>query len=242
MKLKEQLDLLREKYNTKAFIESDPVQFPHRFKDKKDIEIVSFLIATISWGKRPMILKSAEKMLNLMGNTPYSYIMDEGYLSLENKNIHRTFFENDLQYYCKGLHSIYSQYPDLEQVFIQKESLWEGIHLYRDLMKNANLGVETKHISNPLKNSACKRLFMGLRWLIRKDGIVDLGIWKNLNPSQLYIPLDTHVARVSREMGLLTRKSNDRKAVEELTNNLRKLDPVDPISYDFALFGWGEDR
>lgn len=242
MELKEKLDHLREQYNKPEFITNDPIQFAHQYTNKKDIEIVSFLVATISWGKRPMILKSAKHMLNFMGKSPYDYVMSKGYEYLGKANIHRTFFESDLKYYCKGFHSLYTNYIDIEDVFNKDSSLWNGIVRFREIVKMANGGLDTKHISNPLKKSACKRLFMALRWLVRDDGIVDLGLWKSINPSQLYIPLDTHVARVSRELGLLERKSNDRQAVEELTIRLRELDANDPISYDFALFGWGEAR
>ena len=241
-KLKDQLDLLREKYNCIEFIEKDPIQFAHRYSRLQDIEVVSFLVATISWGKRPLILRSAEKMLAIMGNSPFDYIRNQGYLKLGSANIHRTFFEDDLQYYCRGLRALYEEYASLENIFSGEPTLWEGIQSFRSRIAEANGGLESKHISNPLKNSACKRLFMALRWLVRQDGIVDLGVWKTISPSQLFIPLDTHVARVSRELGLLKRKSNDRKAVEELTENLRKIDETDPVSYDFALFGWGEDR
>ena len=242
MDVKERLDELRAKYNTPQFIDNDPVQFAHRYSRLQDIEIVSFIIATISWGKRPMILKSAERILNIMGESPYDYIMSEGYHTLQGSNLHRTFFETDLRYYAQGLHDIYQTRDSLEELFTNESSLWEGISAFRQAVADANFGVSTKHISNPDKGSACKRLFMGLRWLVRRDGIVDLGVWKNISPSELYIPLDTHVARVSRELGLLDRKVNDRTAVELLTENLKKLDAEDPISYDFALFGWGEDR
>lgn len=242
MDIKERLDELRAKYNVPQFIENDPVQFAHRYTSLQDIEIVSFIIATISWGKRPMILKSAERILSIMGNSPYDYIMSKGYESLQTANLHRTFFEDDLAYYAKGLNTLYQSHSSLEPIFANESSLWDGIASFREAIAKANGGVGSKHISNPSKGSACKRLFMGLRWLVRNDGIVDLGVWKTISASQLYIPLDTHVARVSRELGLLERKSNDRKAVELLTESLRKLDSNDPISYDFALFGWGEDR
>lgn len=242
MDIKERLDELRAKYNTPQFIENDPVQFAHRYERLQDIEIVSFIVATISWGKRPMILKSAERILNIMGESPYDYIMSEGYNMLQGHNLHRTFFETDLRYYAKGLHEIYQNQDSLECLFANEASLWDGISTFRKTMITANCGENTKHISNPDKASACKRLFMALRWLVRNDGIVDLGVWNNISTSQLYIPLDTHVARVSRELGLLDRKVNDRKAVELLTQSLRELDADDPISYDFALFGWGEDR
>lgn len=241
-KIKEQLDQLRSRYNCKEFIEKDPVQFSHRYDRKQDVEIVSFLVATISWGNRQSILKSAEKMLALMGTSPYEFVQSKEYLNLGKANIHRTFFETDLAYYCRGLDALYNKYDSLEELFSADKCLWKGIVNFRNEVVLANNGMESKHISNPLKNSASKRLHMALRWLVRNDGIVDLGLWPSISPSQLFIPIDTHVARISRELGLLKRKSNDRKAVVELTSKLREIDPLDPVSYDFALFGWGENR
>lgn len=243
MDIKHRLNDLRALYNRSEFIQNDPIQFVHQFKSRKDQEIVAFLIATITWGKRSLILKSANRILQMMENNPYEYIMRKKYLSINScDNIHRTFFEDDFVYFCKGLHKHFLQSGSLETVFSKEENLWSGIVNFRNTFVEANEGVDSKHISNPLKNSACKRLHMALRWLVRNDGIVDLGIWKNISPSQLFIPLDTHVANVSRELGLLVRKSNDKKAVEELTENLKAIDPNDPIGYDFALFGFGEAR
>ena len=244
-RLKEYLDELVSKNNTKAFIKDDPVQFPHRYSDKRDIEIVSFLVATIAWGNRKMILNNANKMLDMMGKSPYDYVMSGGYEKLEDeKCVHRTFFNRDFKYYCKGISGIYKNdgINSLEDVFYNEENdVWKGIQNFRDMMANAN-GETSKHISNPSccepkKGSACKRLHMALRWLVRNDGIVDLGIWKRLNPKDLMIPLDVHVARVSRDLGLIERKSNDRQTVEMLTAKLREFDAEDPVKYDFALFG-----
>ena len=248
------------KNNTEAFIKDDPVQFPHRYTDIHDIEIVSFLVATIAWGNRKMILNNANKMLEIMGKSPYDYVMSGGWEKLEDgKCVHRTFFGRDLKYYCKGMRESYrtdranrsnksnrsnrtNRTSTLEDVFFNEEhDVWRGIQNFRDLMAEAN-GTTSKHISNPcceapMKGSACKRLHMALRWLVRNDGIVDLGIWKKFNPKDLMIPLDVHVARVSRDLGLIERKSNDRMAVELLTAKLREFDGEDPVKYDFALFG-----
>lgn len=239
--IKNHLDALVEQYNTPEFISKDPIQFPRRFSKLQDIEVTAFLTATISWGNRTMILKSMDKMLSIMCNSPFEYIQNKGYESLKNKNIHRTFFEQDLAYICRGMHYIYERHETLEDIFVKSDSSWDSIHSLRTLLCIANQGINSKHISNPIAGSACKRLHMALRWLIRKDGIVDIGIWNRLSPADLFIPLDTHVARVSREFGLLTRKTNDRKAVEELTTILKNLNPGDPVIYDFALFGLGED-
>ena len=247
--LKSYLDELVAKNNTEAFIKDDPVQFPHRFSDKRDIEIVAFLVATIAWGNRKMILNSSNKMLDIMGKSPYDYVMSGGWEKLEDeKCVHRTFFNRDFKYYCRGLREAYEvsrctrNDNSLEGVFYNEEhDVWRGIQNFRDLMAEANGGT-SKHISNPCceepkKGSACKRLHMALRWLVRNDGIVDLGIWNRLSPKDLMIPLDVHVARVSRELGLIDRKSNDRQTVEMLTAKLREFDRADPVKYDFALFG-----
>ena len=253
--LKGYLDELVAKNNTEAFIKDDPVQFPHRYSEKRDIEIVAFLVATIAWGNRKMILNNANRMLEIMGRSPYDYVMSGGWEKLDaDKCVHRTFFGRDLKYYCKGMREIYNRtnktnktdrtnrINTLEYVFYNEEhDVWRGIQNFRDLMAEANGGT-SKHISNPSccepkKGSACKRLHMALRWLVRNDGIVDLGIWNRLSPKDLMIPLDVHVARVSRDLGLIDRKSNDRQTVEMLTAKLREFDSEDPVKYDFALFG-----
>lgn len=178
-------------------------------------------------------------MLGNMGGSPHEYIMNEEYKNLGNCNIHRTFFEHDLLYMCRGLRYIYSLHNSMEELFLVSPSLWESIDVFRETIALANGRKSSKHISNPRTGSACKRLHMALRWLVRQDGIVDIGIWKNIPTSGLYIPLDTHVARVSRQLGILLRKTDDRKAVEELSSFLGSLNPEDPAVYDFALFGAG---
>lgn len=248
--MKDYLDSLAIKYNTLDFIENDPVQFPRRYSERQDIEIVSFLIATIAWGKRAMILNSANKLLNVMGKSPYDFIMSDGFKNLDpDKCVHRTFFNRDFIYYCNGLKQIYSEHQSLEDIFSLNDNhdVWRGIQNFRDKIQEVNDGISSVHISNPScdnpkKGAACKRLHLALKWLVRNDGIVDIGIWKKLNPSDLMIPLDVHVGRISRELGLLQRKSNDRTTVEELTSKLRELDPYDPVKYDFALFGYGVNR
>ena len=234
-----------ERNNTVAFIQDDPVQFVHRYSYLRDIEIVAFLVATIAWGNRKMILNSANRMLEIMGRSPYDFVMSGGYENIDDtKCVHRTFFGKDLKYYCRGMRRIRADRTDrtnrinsLEEVFYNEEhDVWRGIENFRNLMAEANGGMTSKHISNP-DGSACKRIHMALRWLVRDDGIVDLGVWKRLKPKDLMIPLDVHVARVSRELGLIDRKSNDRKTVELLTARLREFDAEDPVKYDFALFG-----
>ena len=240
--------LLDEKvaqYNNKEFIKNDPVQFPHMFSDRRDIEISALLAATIAWGNRAMIIKSCNRMLfGIMGGKPYDYVMKGEWGTLaERENIHRTFFAGDLKYLCAGLRNIYEKYGSMEPLFTGND-MWSGIEALREELSAANAGATTRHVSNPAAAkgkpaSACKRLHMMLRWLSRNDGIVDLGIWPGVSPSQLMIPLDVHVARTARSLGLITRKQNDRKTVEELTARLREFSPEDPVRYDFALFGVG---
>lgn len=237
-----------DKYNCSEFIKNDPVQFPHAFSEKRDIEIAAFLASVIAWGNRRMIINSGNRLFgNIMGNNPYEYVMRGEWERADGSvNIHRTFFMRDLAYLCRGLRYIYSAYDSLERIFIA-DDVWKGIEAFRTVLMRANNEETTRHISNPASEkgrpaSACKRLNMMLRWLCRKDGIVDLGIWENISPKMLMIPLDVHVARISRELGLLHRKQNDRKSVELLTEQLRDLSPDDPAKYDFALFGIGVEE
>lgn len=237
-----------DKYNCSEFIKNDPVQFPHAFSEKHDVEIAAFLASVIAWGNRRMIINSGKRLFgDIMRNRPYEYIMRGEWECADGSvNIHRTFFMRDFIYLCRGLRYIYSGYDSLETVFMA-DDVWSGINAFRSALICANAGETSRHISNPESEkgrpaSACKRLNMMLRWLCRRDGIVDLGIWKNISPENLMIPLDVHVARISRELGLLQRKQNDRKSVELLTACLRELSPQDPVKYDFALFGIGVEE
>lgn len=248
--LKDLLNLAAERYNVPEFIENDPIQFPRRYHRKQDIEISAFLTATITWGKRSLIIRSAEKMHQLMGESPYDYLMEGGYEKLGQANIHRTFFQQDMAYICRGLQAIYQEYESCEELFMAEqpgnERLWEGLYQFRKRMIRANELTTSparclKHISNPA-SSACKRLHLALKWLVRNDGIVDIGLWKNLHPAELKIPLDVHVIRTAGKLGLLDRQQNDRKAVEELTTRLKNFNASDPVLYDYALFGLGIDK
>ena len=237
-----ELDYWYKKTCKPNFITSDPLQFPCRFKKHNDIEIAAFLTATIAWGRRDLILRSAQKMFDMMGESPYDFVISNTYKKLKPANIHRTFFTEDLKYFCRGFKHCYTKYGNLEKLFASTPCIWEAIALFRDEMAKANKGLYSKHISNPgseTKNgSACKRLNLALRWLVR-GGPVDLGLWKLIRTSSLYIPLDVHVARTARKLGLLERKANDKNAVIELTERLREFCPEDPVKYDFALFGMG---
>ena len=246
--LAKELDRWYDKICKPDFIALDPVQFPRRYKSHNDIEIASFLSATIAWGRRDLILHSAEKMFAILGTSPHAFVMKGDYRKLKTRNIHRTFFESDLKYFCRGFKHCYTKYGSLENLFSSPQGIWEGIALFREEMARANSlpdnngGSYSKHIADPGagdgNGSACKRLNLALRWLVR-PGPVDLGLWKSIKPSALFIPLDVHVARTARGLGLLERKSNDKKAVIELTENLHRFCADDPVKYDFALFGMG---
>ena len=203
---------------------------------RADIEIAAFLAATVAWGRRDLILRSCRKMFELLRPGPAAFVMSGSYRTLKDHCVHRTFFESDLKYFCRGLKHCYEKYGSLEKLFACQPDIWLGISLFRQEMAAANRNRYTKHIANPQANSACKRINLALRWLVRK-GPVDLGLWESLQPSSLFIPLDVHVARNARRLGLLKRGSNDKKAVVELTEKLREFCPEDPVKYDFVLFG-----
>ncbi len=244
--LKEFLDAKVIEYNNPSFIDSDPIQIPHQFSLKEDIEISAFLTATIAWGNRKMIIKNANRMMNLLGNSPYDFIMQhkENQLEYLNDFVHRTFNGTDFRFFIKSLKNIYQNYNSLEDVFAknsEKDSLQLSIHHFKKVFFEIDHPKRTqKHVSDPIKGSAAKRINMFLRWMIRDDNSgVDFGIWKTLSPAQLSCPLDVHSGNVARKLGLLNRKQNDAKALLNLDTNLRKMDAEDPVKYDFALFGLG---
>lgn len=244
--LKELLDSEARRINSPEFIDLDPVQFPRRFDRLEDIEIAALLSATIAWGNRKMICRNCDKMLALMDHAPYDYIMDRGYEDLPDANIHRTFFTANLRHYLRGLHAIYQRYGSLQEfarhsdIASSEAPAWKLVEAMRRVFEEANNGEpDNRCLPGSLDTTALKRINMALRWLVRRDGIVDLGVWDVISPAQLYIPLDVHVGNTARELGLLSRKSNDRKAVEQLTEALRRYNPDDPVVYDYALFGIG---
>jgi len=244
--LKEFLDSKVIQYNKLSFIESDPISIPHKFSLKEDIEIAGFLAATISWGNRKSILKNANKMMDHLGNSPYDFILNhsDAHLQPLDNFVHRTFNSLDFISFIKSLKHIYTNHGGLEALFstpITNGSLQQQISNFKTVFfEIEHLSRTEKHVSDPLKGSAAKRINMYLRWMIRKDTTgVDFGIWKNISPSLLSCPLDVHSGNVARKLGLLTRKQNDAKAVFELDTSLRKLDKNDPVKYDFALFGLG---
>ncbi len=244
--LKDFLDNKVEQYNKPDFITSDPIQIPHLFTKKEDIEISGFLSATISWGNRKSIITNCHKMMALLDQSPFDFVMNHQESDLEKLEafVHRTFNGLDFITFIKGLQHIYKNHEGLEAVFnkhAQNDSLQKSIHYFKQtFFEIEHLQRTQKHISDPLKNSAAKRINMFLRWMVRPSNTnVDLGIWTSLSPKQLSCPLDVHCGNVARKLGLLKRKQNDGKALAELDTALRALDSDDPVKYDFALFGLG---
>lgn len=242
-------DFLDEKviiFNRPSFIETDPILIPKKFSVKENVEIAGFLTATIAWGNRTSIIKNATKLMLLMDNQPYDFVKNSSSLEIKrlNRFVHRTFNGEDCMYFIYSLKNICNNYGGLQAVFekgFQKEKTIQSALEYFYSVFFENEGERTrKHISNVAKGSSGKRLNMFLRWMVRNNNNgVDFGIWQGIPASSLMLPLDVHTGNVSRKLGILKRKSNDWKAVEEVTRTLRIFDPTDPIKYDFALFGLG---
>lgn len=244
--LKDFLDSKVELYNNPKFIESDPIQIPHLFSKKEDIEIIGFLTATIAWGNRKSIITNANRMVDMLDHSPFEFVMQHQESDLEKLQsfVHRTFNGFDFVQFITSLKHIYTNHNGLESVFAnyaETDSLQNAIHQFKQhFFEIKHLERTKKHVSDPIKNSAAKRINMFLRWMVRDDNNgVDFGIWKSILPRQLSCPLDVHSGNVARKLGLLKRKKNDGKALAELDKNLRKLDVNDPVKYDFALFGLG---
>ncbi|RUT73411.1 TIGR02757 family protein [Ancylomarina longa] len=245
--LKEFLDEKYDRYNRVSFIESDPIQIPHSFTLKEDIEIAAFLSATIAWGQRGTIIRNAKWLMEKMDYQPHDYLLhaSEAELKIFKQFKHRTFNGEDCDFFLRSLRNIYLHKGGLENIFTsaykEKGNIKEVLSDFRNVFFEVkHLLRSEKHVSNVEKKSSAKRLNMFLRWMIRKDERgVDFGIWNAINPADLYLPLDVHTGNVGRKLNLLHRKQNDWIAVEEITQNLRKLDPYDPVKYDFSLFGLG---
>jgi uncharacterized protein (TIGR02757 family) len=251
--LEEYLNKKVDEFNQPFFIENDPISIPHLFSQKQDIEIAGFFAAIFSWGNRTTIIQKAKELMQRMEMSPFEFC--KNYNGRNAKRLkgfkHRTFTEDDLFYFVEFFHHHYKTSTTFETAFISnvQEVLPAGdglvgaalIGFKKYFFSFEHLKRTEKHISSPLQKSTCKRLNMFLRWMVRKDKAgVDLGIWsKKISPSQLICPIDVHVARVARRFGLLKRKQTDWLAAVELTENLKKLDPKDPVKYDFALFGLG---
>lgn len=239
--LKEFLDFKAEQYNHPSFIETDPIQLVHRFSRKEDIEITGLLMSTIAWGNRKAIIKSGERILEIMEQSPFEFIQE--YKPIDSPFVHRTFNAEDLDAFFRSLQRLY-QNGGLEKAFTEHPEhagAFGRIAHFRELFTQGDFpGRTQKHIANPLKNSSSKRLNMYLRWMVRADRKgVDFGIWNSISPSELHLPLDVHTGNVARKLGLLQRTQNDWKAVAEIQQTLVKMDANDPCKYDFALFGLG---
>lgn len=241
------LDEWAEKYNRPDFIPTDPISIPHLFSDKQDREIAGLFAATMAWGQRVTILKNARKLMEWMDFAPHEFILNhtESDLKPFASFVHRTFNGDDCLFFISALQKIYTSYGDLESVFAEglKSSgdMPGAISHFRQVMLSADhLPRSRKHLPDPQKGSAAKRLNMFLRWMVRRDNRgVDFGIWRSILPSQLLCPLDVHSGRTARTLGLLSRSQDDIQSVTELTYALKKMNPEDPVLYDFALYGLG---
>jgi len=234
-------------YNRSEFIRNDPILVPHQFQRQENIEIAAFLTATIAWGRRDTIIRNASGLISRMDHDPYEFIMNmkKDDLKVFNGFRHRTFNEQDCYFFIWSLHNIYKNKGGMYPVFLagynENRSIKNAIRGFRDIFFGIKHSPRSeKHLANPFAGSAAKRLNMFLRWMVRRDtNGVDFGIWDKISPADLYLPLDVHTGNVARKLGLLNRKQNDWKAVEELTGVLREFDISDPVKYDFALFGLG---
>jgi uncharacterized protein (TIGR02757 family) len=246
VELKSFLDAKVDLYNRIEFIEKDPIYVPHQFSKKQDIEIAGFIAAMFAWGQRVTIINKSMRFLELMDHAPYDFVVN--YTEEDLKRflgfVHRTFNEVDALYFLQFFQWFYRQYESLEEAFL----IQDRFDAEKSLIAFANFFFSLadhpkrtyKHIPNPARNSACKRMNMYLRWMVRKDRrSVDFGLWKKIKPHQLICPCDLHVDRVARTLGLITRKQTDWQTAVELTESLKLLDPHDPVKYDFALFGLG---
>lgn len=246
---RELLERLHDKYNSPDFIADDPVSIPHRYTARGDIEVSGFLAATIAWGNRKAIVKNARRMVELMDDAPHDFTVNASDAELARLGtfVHRTFNGGDLTTFVRSLRAMEKRYGGIGAFF---EAEWERTGdmrqalsaFYAEFFSVDHLPRCRKHVSSIDKGAACKRLNMCLRWMVRSDDRgVDFGLWEKIPASALYLPLDVHSGNMGRALGLLTRRQNDWKAVEEITANLREYDPSDPVRYDFSLFGAGID-
>ncbi|MEZ4738499.1 MAG: TIGR02757 family protein [Flavobacteriales bacterium] len=246
--LQELLDEAYERYATPAFIANDPIQVPRAFPNRADAEVIGFLAATIAWGQRVTIINNAKKLVALMDEAPHDYVLNASVRELERLApfVHRTFNGVDLRHFVLGLRHLYKEHGGLEDAFLANGSFGDAAsaisRFKQRFFEPAHQPRTQKHVADPGKGSNAKRINMYLRWMVRpNDRGVDLGLWTKITPADLMVPLDVHTGRVGRELGLLSRKQDDWKAVEELTASLRAFDPLDPVKYDIALFALGVD-
>ena len=245
------LDEAVDRYNRPNFIENDPITIPHSFSKLQDIEIMGFWTAMLAWGQRVTIIRNARRLIEWMDYSPHQFILQHSDEDLRpfTQFVHRTFNATDALYFIHFFKKWYSSHSSLEEAFQLSENSQEGIkssliEFHNTFFNDDSAPHRTKkHVATPLSGSSCKRLNMFLRWMVRKDDKgVDFGLWNSISPADLICPLDIHVGRVARHLGILERKQNDWKAAIELTEALRTLDPTDPVKYDFALFGLGLDN
>ncbi len=245
IKIKELLDYYVDKYNNPSFILNDPISIPHKFSNKQDREIMGFFAAILAWGQRKTIISKCLDLIDRFGDEPYRFVMEHSELDL--KSLigfkHRTFNDTDLLYFVDFFKRFYKKHNSLEDAFLEEGRF---ISIERSLINfeihffdHVNAPLRTKkHVATPARNSACKRLNMFLKWMVRNDDNgVDFGMWKRIPQSELICPIDVHVDRTARKIGLISRKQTDWKTALELTHNLKRFDPLDPVKYDFALFG-----
>ncbi|MBT0812358.1 TIGR02757 family protein [Litoribacter ruber] len=248
--MKEFLDEKVAYYNQPDFIENDPICIPHRFTKPQDIEIAGFFAAVLAWGQRKTIINKCVSLLEMMDNAPYEFILNHSESDLKSflHFKHRTFNATDTLYFLDFFRRFYQQHGSLEEAFLPIGSAMEMekmlIHFHDYFFADPLAPQRTrKHIATPARKAACKRINMFLRWMVRKDDKgVDFGIWHRVKPSQLICPCDVHVDRVGRKLGLIERKQTDWRTAVELTGRLAELDPLDPVKYDFALFGLGVEE
>lgn len=247
--LKELLDEAYDRYARPEFIEDDPIHIPRSFARREDAETVGFLTATIAWGQRVTIINNARRLVRLMDDAPYDFVMNASGADLSRIDgfVHRTFNGTDARHFIAGLRHLYRAYRGIENAFLDQDSIGDmGAAIARfkaRFFEPLHQARTRKHVADPSKGSNAKRINMFLRWMVRPDDRgVDLGLWKRIPASALHVPLDVHTGRVARELGLLEREQDDWKSVVELTGQLREFDPLDPVKYDIALFGIGVDH
>jgi len=247
--VKKVLDGYYNQFNTLDFIQKDPILIPHHFFRKEDIEIAGFFAAILAWGNRTAILNSCKKLMDYMDQAPYEFVMNHTDADLRKLEgfVYRTFNTTDLLYFISFFKWHYTHYTSLEDAFLigelgEKPPLMkQRLINFKEYFFSLDYAPERtkKHISSPIKNSTCKRINMFLRWMVRQDSAIDFGIWQKMKPSELIMPIDVHVSRVARKLGLLERSKDDWLAAEELTEILKTFEPQDPVKYDIALFGAG---
>ncbi len=251
-KLKAFLDEKVALYQRSDFIDNDPISIPHLFTDKPNQEIMGFIAATLAWGQRITIIRNCRKLIDLMDGDPHAFLLghEDSDLRRFEGFVHRTFNDTDLLYFITFLSQYYRQHLSIEELFLHPDiqkvgHVGPGLRAFHERFFELEFAPHRtrKHVATPNRNSACKRLNMFLRWMVRPaEGKVDFGIWNSIQPHQLICPLDTHVHRVSLGLGLIKRNQADWKAALELTSKLREFDPADPVKYDYALFALGVEE